>query len=226
MSTLIVEVCKIEKVLPHNNADALDLSQIKGWQCVTPKGKYAPGDLVTYIPIDAVIPAEHSDRWRITKYVPPTKIIAGDAEPSHPLFVEHTDVENLRNFPSVPTKGEKVSVSEKIHGTSCRLGLIEGEWMAGSILSHLGAMHRQVILYGEVYGGKVQSLSYGQTGASGFRAFDLLADGKYLDADDFAAPCARFGVLAVPVLYWGPYAPETIKALSEGATTRRWGGCA
>ena len=186
MSTLIVEVCKIEKVLPHNNADALDLSQIKGWQCVTPKGKYAPGDLVTYIPIDAVIPAEQSDRWRITKYVPPTKISAGDAEPSHPLFVEHTDVENLRNFPSVPTKGEN----------------------------------------GEVYGGKVQSLSYGQTGASGFRAFDLLADGKYLDADDFAAPCARFGVLAVPVLYWGPYAPETIKALSEGATTRRWGGCA
>ena len=225
MSTLIVEVCKIEKVckieevLPHNNADALDLSQIKGWQCVTPKGKYAPGDLVTYIPIDAVIPAEYSDR-------PPTKISVGDAEPSHPLFGEYTDVENLRNFPSVLTEGEKVSVLEKIHGTSRRLGLIEGEWMAGSILSPLGISHRQVILYGEVYGGKVQSLSYGQTGASGFRAFDPLADGKYLDADDFAAHCARFGVLAVPVLYRGSYALETIKALSEGATTRRWGGCA
>ena len=125
---------------------------------------------MTYIPIDAVIPAEHSDRWGITKYlshgrvrcarlrgepsfgvivdrddpawpegmdvqdyygitkyVPPVKMGAGDAEPSHPLFVEYTDVENLRNFPGVFTEGEEVSVSEKIHGTSCRLGLVEGE---------------------------------------------------------------------------------------------------
>ena len=645
MSTLIVEVCKIEKVLPHHGADALDLAQIKGWQCVIPKGRYVPGDLVTYIPIDAVIPAEHSDRWGITKYlsngrvrcarlrgepsfgvivdrddaswpegmdvqdfygitkyVPPVKISAGDAAPSHPLFVEYTDVENLRNFPAVFTEGEEVSVSEKIHGcldyrtriamadgtmkrimqvqpgdvvigmdeggrlvptcvkrvfnngraerwltvrgkrgfagrgssffavhctpnhrfwnpktceyvaaehltpgspisllrseagltpvqeqvllgkllgdgslhmsahaasvewsqkeldidyikwtsralgelarlhigtltsgygtpmlrtgttfsthirrrfadflaedgrkcvphwvaddlgpislafwymddgslahcvgqedraliatcgfnpaecdvllrgllklgvkatayeskgylrlrfntdaaerlwlliapyippsmqyklperyrghdgwmprpempykplvtlqtvdavmenasitsarwdietemhnffangvlvhnSSCRLGLVEGEWMAGSmsvrrrrpedlsesiywqpmglpgvqdLLTHLGASHRQVILYGEVFGSKVQSLAYGQVGALGFRAFDLLTDGKYLDAADFASLCARFDVSAVPVLYRGPYALETVKALSEGATT-------
>ena len=289
MSTLIVEVCKIEKVLPHENADALDLAQIKGWQCVIPKGKYSPGDLVTYIPIDAVIPAEHSDRWGITKYlsngrvrcarlrgepsfgvivdrddetwaegwdvqdyygitkyIPPVKANAGDAEPSHPLFVAYTDVENLRNFPGVFTEGEEVSVSEKIHGTSCRLGLIEGAWMAGSmsvrrrqpeelsgsiywqpmalpgvqeLLTHLSATHRQVILYGEVFGSKVQSLNYGQIGTLGFRAFDLLADGKYLDAADFAALCDRFDVPPVPVLYRGPYALETVKALSEGATT-------
>lgn len=289
MSTLIVEVCKIEKVLPHDNADALELAQIKGWQCVTPKGKYAPNDLVTYIPIDAVIPAEHSDRWGITKYlsngrvrcarlrgepsfgvivdrddnewpegrdvqdfygitkyVPPVKMGAGDAAPPHPLFAEYTDVENLRNFPTVFTEGEEVSLSEKIHGTSCRLGLVEGEWMAGSmsvrrrrpeempgsiywqpmalpgvqeLLTHLGASHRQVILYGEVFGSKVQSLAYGQSGATGFRAFDLLADGKYLDAGDFSALCARFGVPAVPVLYRGPYDLGMVKALSEGATT-------
>ena len=138
MSTLIVEVCKTEKVLAHHNADALDLAQIKGWQCVIPKGRYAPGDLVTYIPIDAVIPAEHSDRWGITKYIPPIKTSAGDAEASHSLFVEYTDVENLRNFPTVFTEGEEVSVSEKIHGTSCRLGLVEGEWMAGSMSVRIG----------------------------------------------------------------------------------------
>ena len=246
MSTLIVEVCKIENVLAHHNADALDLAQIKGWQCVIPKGRYAPGDLVTYIPIDAVIPAEHSDRWGITKYIPPIKTSAGDAEASHSLFVEYTEVENLRNFPTVFTEGEEVSASEKIYGTSCRLGLVEGEWTAGSmsvrrrrpedlagsiywqpmalpgiqdLLTHLGEAHRQVILYREVFGSKVQSLAYGQVGTLGFRAFDLLADGKYLDASDFDALCGRFGVPAVPVLYRGPYALETVKALSEGATT-------
>lgn len=92
------------------------------------------------------------------------------------------------------------------------------------LLTHLGEAHRQVILYGEVFGSKVQSLAYGQVGALGFWAFDLLADGKladgkYLDAADFDALCGRFGVPAVPVLYRVPYALETVKALSEGATT-------
>lgn len=289
MSTLIVEVCRIEKVLEHSNADALSLAQIKGWQCVIPKDRYAPGDLVTYVPIDAVIPAEHSDRWGITKYLsngrvrcarlrgepsfgviveredpsweegrdvqefygitkylPPIKIQAGDAEAAHPLFVEYTDVENLRNFPDVLVEGEPVSITEKIHGTSCRLGLIEGEWMAGSmsvrrkrpedfaesiywrpmglpgvqpLLEDLGRAHRQVILYGEVFGSKVQSLNYGEIGAGGFRAFDILADGKYLDPTVFASACAEHGVEAAPVLYEGPYDLAIIKALSEGLTT-------
>ncbi len=289
MSTLIVEVCKIEEVLPHENADALELCQIKGWQCVIPKGRYAVDDLVTYVPIDAVIPVEHSDRWGftkylsngrvrcaklrgepsfgvivdreddawpegldvkdyygITKYVPPVKISAGDAAPAHPLFVEYTDVENLRNFPGVLTEGEEVVVTEKIHGTSCRIGLIEGELMAGSmavrrvrperladsiywqplevggvqaLLESFGQEARQVILYGEVFGSKIQNLNYGQIGVLGFRAFDILVDGKYLDADPFFAACTKFGVPAVPVLHRGPYDLARVKALSEGATT-------
>ena len=289
MSTLIVEVSRIEKVLAHGNADALELAHIKGWQCVIPKDRYRPGDLVTYVPIDAVIPPEHSDRWGITKYLsngrvrcarlrgepsfgviveredpsweegrdvqdfygitkylPPIKIQAGDAEVPHPLFVEYTDVENLRNFPDVLAEGEPVSVTEKLHGTNCRLGLIEGEWMAGSmsvrrkrpeegadslywrpmglpgvqpLLESLGRTHRQVILYGEVFGSKVQNLNYGQTGAQGFRAFDVLADGKYLDTNAFEAVCAQHGVETVPVLYRGPYDLATVKALSEGPTT-------
>ena len=289
MSTLIVEVCRIENVAAHSNADALELAQIKGWQCVIPKGQYTAGDLVTYIPIDAVIPVEHSDRWGftkylsngrvrcaklrgepsfgvivnleksewtegedvkdfygITKYVPPIKISAGDAAPSHPLFPEYTDVENLRNFPSVLTDGEEVVVTEKLHGTSCRIGLIEGELMAGSmsvrrvrperladsiywqpletcgvqpLLEYLGQSSRQVILYGEVFGSKIQNLNYGLVGTLGFRAFDLLVDGKYLGADAFFGICAEFGVETVPMLYRGPYELGTIKALSEGPTT-------
>ena len=289
MSTLIVEVSRIEKVLPHGNADALELAQIKGWQCVIPKGRYLADDLVTYIPIDAVIPPEHSDRWGftkylsnrrvrcaklrgepsfgvivdredkawaegldvkdyygITKYVPPVKMGAGDAAPAHPLFGEYTDVENLRNFPAVLTDGEEVIVTEKLHGTNCRLGLIEGELMAGSmsvrrarpeclsdsiywqpmelagvqaLLESLGQSARQVILYGEVFGSKVQNLNYGQVGRLGFRAFDLLVDGKYLNTDIFLSVCSEFGVPTVPVLYRGPYVLETVKALSEGATT-------
>ena len=69
MSSLIVEVSKIQKVLPHPNAERLELAHVKGWQCVVPKSRYAPGNLVTYIPPDSVLPAELSDRLGITKYL-------------------------------------------------------------------------------------------------------------------------------------------------------------
>jgi len=290
MSTLIVEVCKIDRVLPHDNADALELARIKGWQCVIPKGRYVAGDLVTYIPIDSVIPEEHSDRWGITKYlsngrvrcaklrgepsfgvivdrddkvwsegldvkdyygitkyVPPIRLNAGDAAPSHALFVEYTDVENLRNFPDVLRESEEVVATEKIHGTNVRLGVVEGELMAGSmsvrrvrpevlagsvywgpmaiegvrnLIEALGENHRQVILFGEVFGSKIQNLGYGQEkGILGFRAFDLLVDGKYLGFDRFVDLCTEFGVPTVPLLYRGPFDLSIIKAHSEGNTT-------
>jgi RNA ligase (TIGR02306 family) len=291
MSSLIVEVCKIERVLPHPNADKLELAHIKGWQCVVPIGRYVEGSLVTYVPIDSVLPAELSDRlgitrylskgrvrcarlrgepsfgvimdvedpgwsqgtdlrehYGITKYVPPVKPSAGDAEAPHALFVSYTDVENLRNFPGVFAEGEPVVVTEKIHGTNCRVGLIEGEPMAGSmevrrqrpadehlgssvywfptsvagvteLLAELGKEHRQVILFGEVFGSKIQNLSYGHAGTFGFVAFDLLADGRYLDAGDFETVCARFGVPTAPVVYRGPFSVDAVKAVSGGKTT-------
>ena len=55
------------------------------------------------------------------------------------------------------------------------------------MIEELGAGYRQFILFGEVYGSKVQDLHYGCRGRFGFRAFDILADGKYMDADAFFA---------------------------------------
>jgi RNA ligase (TIGR02306 family) len=291
MSSLIVEVSRIDKVLPHPNADLLELAHIKGWQCVVPKGKYAAGALVTYIPIDAVVPAELSERlgitkylsngrvrcaklrgepsfgvimdvedpswaegadvrerYGITKYVPPLRPSAGDAAEAHPLFVSYTDVENLRNFPGVFADGEEVVVTEKLHGTNCRVGLIEGEAMAGSmevrrkrpaegaeasniywfpttlggvnaLLGELARSHAQVILFGEVFGSKVQNLNYGRKGEFGFAAFDVLADGRYLDAPQFLDLCARHNVPTVPVLHSGAFSLDRVKQLAEGPTT-------
>ena len=76
-----------------------------------------------------------------------------------------------------------------------------------------------MILFGEVFGSKIQNLSYGKVGTFGFAAFDLLVDGRYLDAGDFEAACARFGVPAVPVVYRGPFSLDAVKAVSGGNTT-------
>lgn len=58
MSELIVEICKIEEILPHENADRLELATIKGWICVIQKNSFNVGDLCLYIPIDSILPEE------------------------------------------------------------------------------------------------------------------------------------------------------------------------
>jgi RNA ligase (TIGR02306 family) len=58
MSTLKVEVVRVDDVIPHPNADRLDIAQIRGWQCVVGKGAYQPGELGAYFPIDSVLPED------------------------------------------------------------------------------------------------------------------------------------------------------------------------
>lgn len=292
MSTLIVPIAEIDAVKAHPNADRLEIAVIKGWQVIVGKGTYQPGDRVIYVPPDAVVPAEWSDRWNVTKYLsngrvrctklrgepsfgftapindlpehidqwdtdlnvadlfgitkydPPVKVTAGDAMPDHALFVKYTDIENLRHFPNVLTEGEPVVMTEKIHGTNVRIGVIEGEVMAGShrlrrarpenpatshywfpltilgveqLLHDLGQRHKQVILYGETYG-RVQALHYGIENGVSFRAFDLLVDGRYLDWEDFRALCDQYAIPTVPVVHAGAFSLESAKAHSEGGT--------
>jgi RNA ligase (TIGR02306 family) len=291
MSSLLVPVTVIEAITPHNNADALELAQVLGWQLVVKKGEYHVGDRVVYFPPDTMLPLAvsecfgvtkylskgrircaklrgepsfglvvkpDSEEWMLgenvadhygaTKYEPPLRPGMGDGERDHPLFVGYTDIENMRNFPALLEEGELVVLTEKIHGTNCRVSMIEGELMAGSkavrrrrpvedkfganiywfpftfpavraLIEHLGETHRQVILFGEVYGGKIQSFDYGFKGKLGFRAFDLLVDGHYLDWQEFVTLCEQFGVETVPVLAVIPFHLKDVKAWSEGKTT-------
>src|SRR5579872_3880409 len=69
MSDLIVEVCRVEEVVSHPNADALDLLTIKGWIVVEKKGRYKVGDLIVFFPPDSILPVELSDRLNCTQYL-------------------------------------------------------------------------------------------------------------------------------------------------------------
>ncbi len=289
MSSLIVPVTTIEALMPHGNADSLELAQVLGWQLVVRKGEYQVGERVVYFPIDTLLPLEISDRFNVTKYLSkqrircaklrgepsfglavrpdqdwpvgenvaefygalkyeaPLRVTAGDAEKDHPLFVTYTEIENMRNFPAILETGESVMLSEKIHGTCARIGSIEGELMAGSkqvrrkrpvedrfasstywfpftlepvrrLVEALGREHSQVILFGEVYGSKIQSFHYGLHGVLGFRAFDLLLDGHYVDWPDFLELCAQYNVESVPALAVIPFDLAEVKRSSEGKT--------
>ena len=66
MSSLIIEVCKIENIIALENADKLEMVQVKGWNCLVGKGQYKIGDLVVFVPPDSIIPNELIDRYELT----------------------------------------------------------------------------------------------------------------------------------------------------------------
>jgi RNA ligase (TIGR02306 family) len=69
MSDLIVTIKEIKKLLPHPNADNLELVIVDGWQCVVAKETYKEGDLVLHIPPDALLPWEIADKWGVARYL-------------------------------------------------------------------------------------------------------------------------------------------------------------
>ncbi len=75
MSSLIVEVCRVEGIEPHPNADKMMIAKIKGWfVCIgydpaTKTPQFQVGDRVVYFPPDSVLIPEVSDRLNVTKYL-------------------------------------------------------------------------------------------------------------------------------------------------------------
>lgn len=208
-----------------------------------------------------------ADFFGATKYEPPMRVSCGDAAPVDslidPYFLRFTDIQNGRIFTDVFTPGEEVIFTEKIHGTNCRVGLLGGRPVAGSMevrrtrpmkelngqaveceldspeirsstywfpfsLKGVSSMladlaegtKNNVILYGEVYGGSIQSLTYGipKGRGVGFLVFGLSVNGRYLDWDTLAALCQQHCVETVPVVYRGPFSMELAKQHADGNT--------
>lgn len=79
--------------------------------------------------------------YRGVKYEPPVRYTqagsgAQDCEPPYPDFHEYTSIENYYKYPDAIPVGTLVRVTEKVHGTNARLGVIfkdgEFQFMAGS----------------------------------------------------------------------------------------------
>lgn len=56
MSTHAVNVVEISSVLPHGNAERLEIIPVNGWQAVVKKGQFLPGDRAVYIEPDYTVP--------------------------------------------------------------------------------------------------------------------------------------------------------------------------
>ncbi len=70
-TSLRVPVVQIDEIRPHPDPEAtkIELAIVGGWQTVVPRGQHEVGETVLYVPVDAVIPEDVSDRWGVTKYL-------------------------------------------------------------------------------------------------------------------------------------------------------------
>jgi RNA ligase (TIGR02306 family) len=65
MSSLIIEVCKIDNIIKHPNADKLSLITLKGWNVIVGLDQYKIGDLVVYCPPDSIIPTDLIEKYNL-----------------------------------------------------------------------------------------------------------------------------------------------------------------
>ena len=297
MSSFDVKIRPIRKLEDHPNADRLDLATILGYRCVVAKGQHQEGDLVAYVPEDAILPEEllsHmglegklagkqknrvkavrlrgtlsqgvviplslvtellervpeegedvAEALGIVKWDPPIPQQLQGVQRKRPgWFPTYTDLEHLKKFPDVLEEGELVVITEKLHGacmsagyrkdegfhvSSRRINLVESEdnsyWRAArlydlesrlqDLLTMLGAT--SVVVYGELLG--VQDLKYGFDKDVGFKAFDVMVDGEYVDYVSAAYQVVTAVIGTVPILYTGPFSTQVVDELVSGKST-------
>ena len=58
----LASIQKIWDVVPIENADAIELVKVLGWQCVAKKGEFNKGDLCIYFEIDSFLPVKRLRR--------------------------------------------------------------------------------------------------------------------------------------------------------------------
>lgn len=52
----LATIRRISEILPHTNADKLEIAVVDGWRVITQKGLYQPGDLAIYCEVDSYLP--------------------------------------------------------------------------------------------------------------------------------------------------------------------------
>lgn len=173
---------------------------------------------------------QHFYNLGVRKWEPPVRKRGGFVQPhehpvvNNPYFREYTHIQNMRFHTDLFDPNERVVVTEKIHGTNSRVGIVDGEFVAGShkvqrgpgdelynwpltlegvrsLLTDMGKRHKSVAIYGEIYGKGIQSMDYGVD--RGYAAFDIMIDGRYLDYPTFNLLCTLHSIPSVPLAYIG-----------------------
>jgi RNA ligase (TIGR02306 family) len=279
MSTHSVKVVRLSKPKKHPNADALEIFDIEGCNCISRLGEHKEGDLAVYIEPDYVVPdteqfaflqghrriktkrlrgiwsmglllpppvgtAEGDDvmaAMGIVRYEPEMRMArgtGGEAESPPAGFFPHYDMESLRKHKNVLHDGERVYITEKIHGASARYmfqddrmwvsshrewkrrdekilwwrALEQNPWIEGVCRAN-----PELCLYGEVFG-QVQDLTYGAgPDQIFFKVFDVWQkrEARFLNYTELLEVITDTA-WHVPVIAVQPYSYTELEPLAEG----------
>lgn len=212
------------------------------------RGVYSQGILAPLPDSSWEVGEDVAERMGITKYIPPEPLVMGEEFiPDVPGLPKYTDIDNYQKYKHVLREDEMVVITEKVHGSNCRVAVWDGADYVGShrmmlkdterntfwnVARRLGLHQklreryggRNVVLFGELVGQGVQTgYDYGfidrERTILAFDIFDGSA-GRYLEYPDFEATCAAMGVSTVPLLYRNPWhAEECIKSFVYGKDT-------
>jgi RNA ligase (TIGR02306 family) len=158
-----------------------------------------------------------------------------------PMRGSDYDMEAFQKYGHEFIEGEEIIITEKINGTNARYTFQSdadgnfrmycgshhvwkkpGDNLYWNVLKYFPwveafcRLNSSVILYGEIFGAVQKGYDYGSTPSNPyqFRAFDIFAQGRFLDYDD-ALGGAQSDFL-VPVLFRGPFSNAVIQDYISG----------
>lgn len=186
-----------------------------------------------------------TDELKIQKYEPPIPVhLAGDTIKHIQEFPKYTDIENWKNYPDVFQPGDPVDITEKLHGTNFRCGIIGDKFCVGShtmckdlegknIYSRIAREFKleeklreandflrgeDIVYFGEIFGKGVQDLRYDLQKPS-VACFDIWVRRRgYLAPKTMYWLCTKLGLDDVPILFKGDFKPELLE-LAEGRSS-------
>lgn len=83
-----------------------------------------------------------TDHFGGKKYEPPVRKGAGDAERESCNFPRYTSIENIQRYPNAIEDGTEVIITEKIHGTNVRMGLVQDDTPEGQRWNYAAGSHK------------------------------------------------------------------------------------
>lgn len=223
----------IDSVIPDEYLDKFGIRPYysKKLRAAKLRGIFSEGLL---IPVGAEfqgnIGDDYTEYFGVAKYeYPIPHNMSGDIESPIGQY-KFPSPEHLKRYRDVLEEGEKVVVTEKIHGTNFTV-MVDGDgvhvgshnyfWKNNATNKNLvyvraynqiPALHKLPIntqVFGEIYG--VQDIKYGlSNGKIGIALFAVKSNGIFLNHDQFVAFCEEFALPAVPVLYIGAYTWEAV----------------